>query len=335
MARKRAHTSQLNLFERTDGENGEPALRHKPVASVVRNLARQLPSNLFLGTSSWSFPGWDGIVYEGDTSKKQLISDGLRAYAEHPLFRSVGLDRTYYGPISAADFGNYAEQVPENFRFLVKAHQLCTSPKQIDASATHSRVSQWNPHFLSPSYVADMVLGPMLEGLGDKAGVLLFQFPPIPSGAVGGAQRFAERLHGFLEKLPSGPIYAVELRTAELLTRNYAAALTDNGAVHCYNVHPTMPEISRQARVVAPAKIRAVVVRWMLGSGLSYERAKEAYAPFNALVDEDPTSRLEIARMCQAATDDDKPTFVIANNKAEGCSPLTLRKLAEQIALNH
>ncbi len=39
-------------------------------------------SNLRLGTASWNYPGWRGLVYE---------QPGLRAYASHPLFRCVAL----------------------------------------------------------------------------------------------------------------------------------------------------------------------------------------------------------------------------------------------------
>jgi uncharacterized protein YecE (DUF72 family) len=33
---------------------------------------------------------------------RRLARTGLRAYAQHPLLRSVGIDRTYYAPIQAS-----------------------------------------------------------------------------------------------------------------------------------------------------------------------------------------------------------------------------------------
>jgi uncharacterized protein YecE (DUF72 family) len=65
------------------------------------------------------------------------------------------------------------------------------------------------------------VVAPTLEGLGVKAGPIVFQFPPIAPSLVGGRDAFLERLHRFLERLPQGRSYAVELRTPAFLTDQY------------------------------------------------------------------------------------------------------------------
>ena len=137
-------------------------------------LARKLPENVYLGCSSWSFPGWEGLVYEGQRTKTDLARHGLAAYAAHPLLTSVGIDRTYYAPLSAAEFADYREAVPEAFRFLVKAHQLCT----MATLKSPTGQSTENPSFLDSSYAQDEVVGPYAERLKQKAGVLVFQFPP-------------------------------------------------------------------------------------------------------------------------------------------------------------
>lgn len=83
-----------------------------------------------LGTSSWSFPGWAGIVYDHSVSTATLARRGLAAYARHPLLRTVGVDRTYYGPITAEDFAAYAAAVPDEFPLPRQSlrgadHELC------------------------------------------------------------------------------------------------------------------------------------------------------------------------------------------------------------------
>jgi len=108
---------QLTLFAPVGA--AEPPAR-------VRELASALHEGLYLGTSSWSFPGWDGIVYDRRVSQTTLARHGLTAYAHHPLFRTVCIDRTYYGPITAEDFARYRSAVPEDFRFVIKAHELVT-----------------------------------------------------------------------------------------------------------------------------------------------------------------------------------------------------------------
>src|SRR5258706_12832907 len=65
----------------------------------VQPLAAKLPLKLRMGTSSWSFPGWHGLVYAQRSTEKELAREGLREYARHPLFRTVGIDRGHYAPI--------------------------------------------------------------------------------------------------------------------------------------------------------------------------------------------------------------------------------------------
>jgi len=294
----------------------------------LERIAQRLPETLRMGTSSWSFPGWDGIVYDRRASQRTLARDGLEAYAQHPLLRTVGVDRTYYRSISVDDFQLYSDVVPDHFRFLVKADRLVTSPHDPEGYG----VRRPNPHFLDPSFATDTVVGPMAEGLGDKAGPLLFQFSPIPPNLVGGRGAFVDRLQEFIEGLPEGVLYAIELRTAAFLTQAYANLLETVGAAHCYNIHPAMASLSRQLSVVSPFYQPALVVRWMLHAGLKYEVAKERYEPFDRIVDEDSESRERIAVAVLDALVAERPAFIIANNKAEGSAPRSIFRLAERIA---
>ena len=50
------------------------------------------------------------------------------------------------------------------------------------------------------------------------------------------------------------------------------------------------------------------------------------------LVDEDPEGRAQVAALVLEAALANQGAFVIANNKAEGSAPLTLRKLSALIA---
>jgi uncharacterized protein YecE (DUF72 family) len=225
----------------------------------------------------------------------------------------VAIDRTYYGPIPAPEFRAYADQVTGGFRFLVKAHQALTRPGE---------------HYFDREYALEEVIGPAIEGLGAKAAVLLLQFPPQNVRALGGPLRFADDLGEFLRDLPRDFLYAVELRNHELLSRRYLEALEESSACHCYNVHPSMPDVQEQANLTAGARFPALVVRWMLRRDRDYEEAREDFRPFNRLAEEDSSSRQAIARLCRERA---KAAFVIVNNKAEGSAPLSVFKLAEEI----
>src|SRR4051794_14700912 len=117
---RRKETDQLNLFPGLEVD--DPARRVGPAAvpEDVTALGEALPPDIFLGGSTWSFPGWAGLVYDRRYNESRLAHEGLAAYARHPLLRGVGIDRTHYTPVEARDLAVYAAAVPEGFRFLVK-----------------------------------------------------------------------------------------------------------------------------------------------------------------------------------------------------------------------
>jgi uncharacterized protein YecE (DUF72 family) len=318
---------QLGLFGAVDEAQ---AVGAAPVGDEIVELSARLPVRVRMGTSSWSFPGWEGIVYSGRRSAEALSRDGLRAYARHPLLRAAGIDRTFYAPLDAAAFARHADQVPGDFRFLVKASQRCTFPS-LRQEGGRGRAAP-NPRFLDASFARDAVVAPVVEGLGGRLGVLLFQFPPLSRAETREPGRFAGRLAAFLGGLPSGVPYAVEIRNRELLQDGYAAALAAGGASHGFTVHPSMPTLEAQAEILPVEAQPALVVRWMLGHGRGYEEARELYAPFDRLAAPDPESRASIAGLLARAIRAGKEGLVIVNNKAEGSSPLSIVELARAIA---
>jgi uncharacterized protein YecE (DUF72 family) len=323
---------QLSLFEpeprATPRERGiQPA----SISEELHALARRLPPRVSLGTSSWSFPGWEGLVYARAYPTASLAREGLHAYAQQPLLRAVGLDHSYYGPVDADALADYAAVVPEGFRFLAKAHEVLTLARFPRHRRYGGRSGKDNPQWLDAAYATDHVVRPFVEGLGAKGGVLLFQLAPQDEAALGGRRGFAELIHRFLSALPPGPCYAVELRNHKLLTPAYADAMRDVGALHCVSVHPRMPDVRTQARQVGTLEGPGLVVRWMLTPRMNYELARKYYHPFDTLVDPDPIARQGIAELVRAMSERGRPSLVIVNNKAEGCAPRSIEMLARAI----
>ena len=100
-----------------------------------------------------------------------------------------------------------------------------------------------------------------MDGLQDSAGPLLFQFSPQDFTQLGGPEHFVERLYQFLDALPHGPLYAIELRNVELFTPEYVDALSAAGAYHCVNGHLSMSPFRDQAALALPGPALAVVFR--------------------------------------------------------------------------
>ncbi len=301
-----------------------------PVPEAVRELAARLPPGLRLGTSSWSFPGWAGLVFAETATKTILSRDGLTAYAQHPLFGTVGVDSGFYAPLDAQRLARWAAQVPADFRFLVKAPAAITQRFQRDRNGRW----QHNPSFLDLDTALRQAVTPYLEGLGERGGVLLFQFPP--QGRNLDARRFAEDLYRFLKGLPAGPAYAVELRDASLLTPDLAAALHHGGAVPSFACHPRLPVLPVQRELFEREPIAGpLVIRWLLRRNRGYDEARDLYGPFDQLSEPDPDVRHAIAELVSAALAQRQEIFVIVNNKAEGSSPLSVLALAQAVLERH
>ncbi|MDT8370253.1 MAG: DUF72 domain-containing protein [Longimicrobiales bacterium] len=142
---------------------------------------------------------------------------------------------------------------------------------------------------------------------------------------------FAERLYRFLDALPVGPRYAVEIRTPGWLGRDYMAALHHAGASHACVVHPAMPPLLEQLDAVPPVRGLPAVVRWMLQPGHRYAEARARWAPFDRLRAPDPERRAQVAETVRRILEIGANPLVIVNNKAEGSAPASIEALAREV----
>src|ERR1700744_314318 len=161
-------------------------------------LGEALPDEIHLGTSTWSFPGWRGLVYRDEISDTKLSREGLNAYGHHPVLGCVGIDRSFYSPLTVAQYARHAAQVPDAFRFVVKAPaSVC------DAAVRGPRGGALapNPRFLDAALARDEFVAPCLEGLGRKAGPLVFQLSPMTPPLLADPAALIERLGAFFQAL--------------------------------------------------------------------------------------------------------------------------------------
>ena len=314
-----------------------------PQPPAIAALAQRLPTSIRIGTSSWSFPSWQGLVYAQEASETVLARQGLHAYARHPVFRAVGLDRTYYRPMHAVGLAELASQTPAHFRFLVKAHAVLTVPPGVRTRGEDAAPTGSQGGFLDASWARDQVIGPALEGLGSRLGVVLFQFPPMDASArraLGHEAGFLDRLEKFVracsEGWPGGavPPLAIEVRNTELFGPAYATLLHALGVAHGYTGHPTMPTLREQREVMGSLGPPAapVTLRWLLHPAQRYEAAKARYFPFQRIVDPDVPARDDILALVREALAVQRDMVIIINNKAEGSAPLSAIELAGLIA---
>ena len=298
-------------------------LPSKP-SEALQALGKALPPRLYLGTSSWSSPGWEGIVYAEHYDDKTLSQRGLSAYSQHPLLNCVSIDRSFYAPVDQVTFQHYADQVPNTFRFVVKAPSSLLSP-------TLYKKHELNPDYLNPDQAEAIFFKPLLA-LGNKLGWALLQCPPLPESELKHPKRFYEGLSCLLERARaySLPIM-VEVRDRALLTHELVEHLTRHHARLCLSLHPRLPGLPAQFRIQAALPPGPLFIRWNLNRQLSYMGARERYAPFNQRLDPDEEAQEYLSLRIREHLNAQHDVWVLANNKAEGCSPLTIEALVQKL----
>jgi len=154
---------------------------------------------LLAGTSGYAYAGWKGSFYPDTLA----VRDMLGFYAGK--LPAVEINNTFYRLPRASVLEGWAAQVPDDFRFAIKASRRITHFKRlVDA--------QDETAFLLESCGA----------LGPKLGAVFFQLPPnLPLEL--------ERLTNFLKLLPEGTPAAFELRHPSWHTPEIDALLAARG----------------------------------------------------------------------------------------------------------
>jgi uncharacterized protein YecE (DUF72 family) len=138
---------------------------------------------LAAGTSGFSYAQWRGPFYPEDLD----AADMLRFYAGR--LPAVEINNTFYRMPSRSVLERWAGEVPEGFRFAVKAPRRITHVARLkEAAADPTR------------FLLDL-----LGALGPRLGAVLFQCPP-------NLKLDLARLDAFLALLPDGLPAAFEMR---------------------------------------------------------------------------------------------------------------------------
>ncbi len=319
---------QLGLFgSPADDAPDSTSSRQEELAK----LGARLPEKLRFGTSSWTFPGWAGLVYHRRyANQRAFLRESLAEYAQHPLMRTVGIDRGYYTPVPKEDLAAYARQLPSGFRAAMKVWQQVTMPGYPRHPRYGSEAGKRNPRFLDPVLFRESVHEPVLAAFAEHMGPWIVEIAPSPFPVD--PEWFLEKLDAFLKEVPRDFPFAVELRDRKLLTARYASKLRDHGASHVFNYWSRMPGLAEQMRVEGLLDADLIVARLLLPPGERYAELKDAYAPFDRLVAPQTRMRQDVIRLVRQAVERDADCYVLVNNKAEGSSPLTVEALAKELA---
>lgn len=157
--------------------------------------------DLHVGTSGYSYKEWKGSFYPEDLSSKNMLA----YYGER--LDAVEINNTFYRLPKESVLESWASQVPDGFRFSIKASRRITHFTRLKSEAREPT-----------EYLLSTV-----KTLGDRLGVLLFQLPP-------NLKKEVDRLAGFLEMMPEGTPAAFEFRHDDWKDDAVCDLLRDRGS---------------------------------------------------------------------------------------------------------
>jgi uncharacterized protein YecE (DUF72 family) len=292
------------------------------------DIAQLQKQQLYLGTSSWKYEGWKGLVYKRPyKTTKEFNEKCLEEYAE--LFSTVGIDHTYYAWPSPKMFEKYLAQTPPTFRFGLKVTEKITVFKYPTLKRYGKDAGKVNPLFLDPVAFREEFLTPLLP-FKDRIGPLMLEFSQFHPGSIGSGHEFVERLDKFFSEVRAeGFQLAVEIRNANWLKTPYFQVLVKHGVTHVFNSWTRMPLLQEQLLAAKEFKFPCFVSRLLLNPGVAYENAVEAYSPYDKLFEQHLDLRIAAASLLQSALDAGVPAYVFVNNRFEGCAPLTIESILD------
>lgn len=304
---------------------------HGPDAPDLIALRQAIPPGVHFGTSTWTYPGWKGLVYTRDYPASGASAAMLAEYARFPLFGTVGIDSSFYGPPTPKTLAAWARALPPGFPCVSKVWDRITV-HTFSGQRGEGRAGERNPDFLSVDRFVDEVWTPYQTWFRDHTGPFVFEFQTIARRDGISPDEFAGRLDEFLARLPSEGRYAVEVRNQEFLAPSYFAVLRLHDVAHVFNSWTRMPPIGEQLDLPESITATFLVARALLRPGRTYNEAVERFAPYDRIREPSPRLRQDLARLARTAAGLRIPAYLLVNNRAEGSAPLTIAAVARILA---
>ena len=298
------------------------------LSTLRKQLGELAAAGAYVGTSSWKYPGWCGLVYDkqryltrGKFSEAKFNRTCLAENAE--TYRTVCVDAGYYQFPTESYLAGLCAQVPDGFKFAFKVTDEVTIKKFPGLPRFGLRGGTMNVDFLNAALFRERFLR-ACEPFREKIGPLLFEFSSFHAHEFEHGREFAASLDEFLGALPKGWEYGVEIRNKAWLQPEYFAMLRSHGVAHVFNNWSRMPSVAEQLALDGSETAEFSAARFLLTPGRTYEAAVTTFQPYRAILEPDGEARSAAERILQQAMQRKRRGYIYVNNRLEGCAPLTI-----------
>jgi uncharacterized protein YecE (DUF72 family) len=277
---------------------------------------------LRIGTCSWKYPSWRGIVYSSG------VENYLQEYSRK--YSTVEVDQWFWSlfpghKIRLPDPGDarqYRDSVPDDFRFTVKIPNSITLTHAY--SKKESTLGQANPSFLSSEVFSELMN--VLKPMEDVLGPLIFQFEYLNRQKMESQQAFEQKLAKFRKGLPAPWQYALEIRNGNYLNDRFLDYLMDQNWIPVFLQGYWMPSIVELWQKMEN-RIRKFPVLVIRLHGTDREGIEqETGDAWDRIVRPKDKELADIAAMVSDLASSTKGLYINVNNHYEGSAPLTIER---------
>jgi len=303
------------------------------LAEHAANLAEQ---GVFIGTSSWKYPGWFGMLYDraryeyrGRFAQARFNRNCLAEYSE--VFKTVCVDAAYYNFPSQQFLEGMVNQTPDGFLFGLKVTDAITIKKYPKLDRFGDLAGKANENFLNAEVFAAAFLLPC-EPFRQNMGLLMFEFSRFWPTDYEHGRDFVADLDKFLSALPKGWPYGIEMRNRAWLRPEYFECLARHQVTHVFNSWEAMPAVSNQMALPGSrTNPDLVAARFLLKPGRQYEEAVKTFEPYDRIKEENPDARAAGKTLIAEGqvTGPKRKTFIFVNNRLEGNALGTIGAMLE------
>jgi uncharacterized protein YecE (DUF72 family) len=283
--------------------------------------------HLHIGTCSWKYDSWRGLVYpEG----KEI--NYLQEYSRQ--FSTVEVDQWFWSLFKgtvvlpkAEVVREYAQSVPPGFIMSIKIPNSITLTHQYKTKQSDPLVP--NPHFLSSDLMGKFLQ--TLEPLGDHIGPLMFQFEYLNKNKMASLGHFTEMFEVFLQGLPSGYQYCIEIRNPNFLKKEYFDFLAEHHLGPVFLQGYYMPPIIDLYKKYKDYLSDPVVLRLHGPDRQGMEKRTKKI--WNKIIEPRDDELLQLRNIVNDLRERQHQVFINVNNHYEGSAPRTIEKIRALLQL--
>lgn len=283
-------------------------------------------AELRIGTCSWKYDSWKGIVYS-EKGKHNYLEE----YSNH--YNTVEVDQWFWSLFgenkvalpSPKTIDEYIGSVPEGFKFSVKlpnSLSLTHFYKQKKSDPLKS-----NPYFLSKELF--MQVKQLLGEFGGKLGPMMLQFEYLNKQKMSSQREFLNKLDSFINAIGEVENLALEIRNPNYLNESFFEFVKSHKVIPVLLQGYYMPPVSQTYEKLREFIGDTIVIRLHGPDRKGIE--KITGGDWNKIVASKDDELRGIVEMLVDLLSREVDIYLNVNNHYEGSAPLTINKIKEML----